>query len=165
MLNLKGLFKGEHNMRWHMVPIADEGKSGIPTRRWITRLLYRRVKLEKAKRGYLLSKANGKKATIGDYDPLFRDYVTRAIKANLKAKRDVFRKGVDPSDYSLRRSPRRGSTTTATNNNVDPLTIELVNRWRKREKAKGAEPSLPMRQVYTQVRNAIDATLRSSQSH
>ena len=41
MVTLKGRFKGENNLRWHCVPIADITKSGIPTRRWISRLLNR----------------------------------------------------------------------------------------------------------------------------
>ena len=40
-----------------------------------------------------------------------------------------------------------------TNQDVLEKVIELVNRWRKKEAAKGSEPGLPMRQVYTQVRS------------
>ena len=68
-------------------------------------------------------------------------------------------------DYSLRRSPRRGAITTAANNKVDETTIELIGRWRKKEAAKGAEPGLSMRQVYTQVSNAVEALSRFSLSH
>ena len=34
-----------------------------------------------------------------------------------------------------------------------------MGRWRSREAAKGAEPGLPMRQVYTQVKSAVNAML------
>ena len=78
---------------------------------------------------------------------------------------DRFSKAVDIRNYSLRRSPRRGATTTAANNKVDETTTELIGRWRRREKARGAEPGLPMRQVYTQVSNALEALIRYSQSH
>ena len=83
----------------------------------------------------------------------------------MSARPGLFPKGVDVHDFSLRRSPCRGSTTSATNNKVHPLALELMNRWRKRERARGAEPGLSMRQVYTQVRDTIDATLEYSLSH
>jgi hypothetical protein len=111
--------------------------------------------------GYLFARRNGSKASLGDYDSLFRDYLTRLRTSNSAA----FSKGVDIRDYSLRRSPRRGAVTTAANNQVDETTTELIGRWRKKEKARGAEPGLPMRQVYTQVSAAVEALLRFSQSH
>ena len=52
-------------------------------------------------------------------------------------------------------SLRRGATTEAENNNVDTVAIELTNRWRKKEAARGSEASLSMRQVYTQVSRAV----------
>ena len=59
MITLKGRFKGENNLRWHCVPIADITKSGIPTRRWISRLLDRRVNREGKRAGYLFARKNG----------------------------------------------------------------------------------------------------------
>ena len=78
---------------------------------------------------------------------------------------DRFLKGVDIREHSLRRSPRRGATTHAANNKVDETITELISRWRKREKAKGAEPGSTMRQVYTQVSSALVAQVRYSLSH
>ena len=43
IITLKGLLKGENNLRWYCVPIADITKSEIPTMRWISRLLDRQV--------------------------------------------------------------------------------------------------------------------------
>ena len=109
----------------------------------------------------MFAREMGKKASLGDYDPIFRDYVERAMKL----KKGLFSKAVSVDNYSLRRSLRRGATTEAENNNVDPVAIELINRWRKKESARGAEAGLSMRQVYTQVSRAIVAVLRFSQSH
>lgn len=161
MITLRGKFKGEHNLRWHCVPLADVSKSRIPSRCWISRLLRRRMILEGCKVGFLFARRNGAKASLGDYDPLFRDYLSRLRTKNPS----LFSQGIDIRDYSLRRSPRRGAVTTAANNKVDETTTELIGRWRKKEKAKGAEPGLPMRQVYTQVSSAVEALLRFSQSH
>ena len=41
MMTPKGIFKGENNLRWHCVLLEDKENSGIPTRRWISRILYR----------------------------------------------------------------------------------------------------------------------------
>ena len=161
MVTLRGRFKGEQNLRWHCVPLADICKSKIPSRRWISRLLHRRIVLEGCTVGYLFARKNGGKASLGDYDSLFRDYLSRLRTSNPS----TFSQGVDIRDYSLRRSPRRGAVTTAANNQVDETTTELIGRWRKKEKARGAEPGLPMRQVYTQVSAAVEALLRFSQSH
>ena len=138
MITLKGKFKGEDNLRWHCVPIADETKSGIPTRRWISRLLARRAQAEGKRTGYLFARPNGRKASLGDYDPLFRDYLAQAQKAFPKK----FTSSVPVTDFSLRRSLRRGATTESENNAVDPVTIELINRWRKKERARRAEAGL-----------------------
>ena len=161
MITLRGKFKGENNMRWHCLPLADVTKSGIPTRRWISRLMWRRTGREGKRAGHLFAKRNGKRASLGDYDPLFKDYVERAMKSRSK----LFSSMVAVKDFSLRRSLRRGATAESENNKVDTVAIELINRWRKKEKARGAEAGLSMRQVYTQVSRAVVATLRFSQSH
>lgn len=46
---------------------------------------------------------------------------------------------------------------------LEEVAIEMNNRWRKREKAKGAEPGMSMRAIYTQVENALDTYLRYSE--
>ena len=70
----------------------------------------------------------------------------------------------DLQDFSLWSSPCAGGTTEASNRGVQEATVELIRHWRKRESAKGSEPDLPMRQVYTKVRDSIKAILIFSQS-
>jgi hypothetical protein len=41
MLTLKGCFKGEVDERWHIVPICDKTRLGIPFRLWMERIMYR----------------------------------------------------------------------------------------------------------------------------
>ena len=72
---------------------------------------------------------------------------------------ELFITGFFIGDFSLRRSPRRGATTEAENNNVDTVAIELILRWRKREATIGTDAGLSMRQVYTQVSRAVVAFL------
>ena len=160
MITLKGRFKGENNLRWHCVPLADKTKSNIPTRRWLSRLLNTRVNLDGQVTGFLFARQDGRKASLGDYDASFRDYLERARESHA----GFFFSSALITDYSLRRSLRRGATIEAENNNVDTAAIELINRWRKKESARGAEPTLSMRQVYTQVSRAAGSALRFSQS-
>ena len=120
MITLKGQFKGENNLRWHCVPLADQTKSGIPTQRWISRILHHRTMVDKDRVGYLFARLKGRKASLGDYDPLFRDYLERGQKARPK----LSTAGVPIKDFSLRRSLRRGATTKAESNNVDTVVIE-----------------------------------------
>ena len=56
--------------------------------------------------------------------------------------------------FALRRSLRRGSILETTNR-VSDTVIKLINRWRKKEGAKGAEPGLTMQQTYAHVNNTL----------
>ena len=78
---------------------------------------------------------------------------------------ELFNTGVFIGDFSLIRSPWRGATTEADNNNVDTASIKIINGRRKSESARGTEVGLSMRQVYTHVYIAVVASLRLSQSH
>jgi hypothetical protein len=49
-------------------------------------------------------------------------------------------------------------------NKVDEKVIELINRWQKKESARGSEAGLAMRQVYTQVRNTVPVMMEFSRA-
>ena len=51
-----------------------------------------------------------------------------------------------------------------TQRGVDSKVMELVNRWRSKEGAKGSVPNLPMRQVYTEVRSTLPTMLKYSRA-
>ena len=160
MLTLRGRFKGENNLKWHLVPVVDETSSGIRARRWVHRLVHLRLTEDRVEEGPLFVDGNGKRAKMRDFNSTFQEFVGLARDRSPEA----FSSKVEIEDYNLRRSLRRGSTTQAHNNKTPVATIELVNRWRKREAARGAEPGLEMRQVYTQALTAVDATLEYSRN-
>ncbi len=160
MIALRGKFKGEHNMRWHLVPIVDVTSSGIQVRKWVQRLIAFRIQSDQVREGPLFVNEKGKQAKMADYNSKFQSFVSLAMKRHP----NDFSSKIEVEDFNLRRSMRRGSTTQAQNNNVPVPTIELINRWRRREAARGAEPGLPMRQVYTQALSAVDTTLQYSRS-
>ena len=117
--------------------------------------------MEKQERGFLFSRDNGSKASIGDYDPMFRNLLERGQKMHP----ELFDIGVFIGYLSLRRIPRSGATTEAENNNMYIADIKLINRWRKKEAAKGTELVPSMLQMYTYVSRAVVASLCFSQSH
>lgn len=163
MITLMGKFKRESVMRFHSLPIADASKSRVPTRRWISRLVARRTGIDGDKKGWLFINKKGNRAKISDFDALFRSLVKRAHARQPKE----FPAGTDFDQYSLRRSLRRGSTTTAGNNQVPEPVVNRINRWRKDDRSRGGDPmaGLSMFEVYTAVRNSIDAALHYSLSH
>ena len=118
------------------------------------------MNIEGCKSGPLFADPLGRKAPLKTFDDDFREVLRKLMDETPSA----FPAGVDVGDYSLRRSLRRGSTTEAQNNGVPSTTIDLINRWRSREAAKGAEPGLPMRQVYTETSSALAGILAYSQS-
>ena len=71
---------------------------------------------------------------------------------------------IESEDFSLWRSPRRGAVLETTQRVVDSKVMELVNRWRSKEGAKGLVSNLPMWQVYTEVRNPLPTMLKYSQA-
>ena len=98
---------------------------------------------EGAVKGFLDRYKNGRKSSIGYYDPMFRNLLERVKKMHP----ELFATGGFIGDFRLRRSPLRGATTEAENKNVENAAIEIINRWRKREAARGKEVGLSIRQV------------------
>ena len=160
MVTLRGRFKGEDNLKWHLSPIVDITSSGIKVRRWVHRLLFLRLTEDLVEEGPLFVNSAGNRARMRDYNDTFQQYIRLAIDRSPS----TFSSKSEAEDFNLRRSLRRGSTTQSHNNKTPPATIELMNRWRKREAARGAEPGLEMRQVYTQALSATQATLEYSKN-
>jgi hypothetical protein len=159
VLTLHGRFKGEAGERWHCVPIAVKTRTGLPVFKWLERLMRRRTVVEKRESGWLFGDAQGKRRRFGFYDPLFLEMLTRARSSRPECMDQV----VELEDFSLWRSGRRGATTEAGNQKVSAHVIDLMGRWRQKEAAKGSQPGLPMRQVYTQVKSSFPAMLLYSE--
>jgi hypothetical protein len=158
LLTLHGKFKGETGVRWHCVPIAIETRSGLPVCKWMARLIKRRVFDQGIRAGWLFGDGKGNRRKFGRYDPCLIDMLER-VKLHFP---DQLHKVTEPGDFSLWRSGRRGAITEAANQKIDQQVIELMGRWRQREAARGTEPGLPMRQVYTQMRSVFPAMLSFS---
>jgi hypothetical protein len=160
MLTLKGRFKEEVDERWHLVPVSNTTRSGLPFRRWMERVLHRRVNLHTRDTGWLFQDQQGARLKFGHYNSLFRVLVDQARERYPR----LLLEAVDTGNFSLWRSPRRGAVLETTNQDVSEKVIDLINPWRKKEVAKGSEAGLAMRQVYTQVRSTLPAMLKFSKA-
>ena len=160
MATLYGRFKGETGYRWHCLPICDSSRSGIPRRLWVGRLMHRRVEVQGRTNGWLFRGPKGRRARIKDFDSDFQDWINRLHATSP----EIFSKGTLLAQFSLRRSLRRGAVLE-TFNRVDRDIVTLMNRWRTKEGARGADPGLGMWQTYTQVRSLVPELKLYSQAH
>jgi hypothetical protein len=67
-------------------------------------------------------------------------------------------------DFGISRSFRRGATSAARTRGVNDKQVELINRWRKFEGAKGRHPSLPMHEHYSDIEVLIPELVKFSQA-
>jgi hypothetical protein len=148
---LLGRLKGEMGERYHMMILARETVSGLEPGKWADRMsesLRRRGRTN----GYMFQNARGKQAKIGHYED---EFLERLVGVRI-ARPSLFDPGVNVTEvYSLRRSLRRGSTTRARNQGVPEALIEMNNRWRKVESARGRRPGMSMMAHYTEIRLSI----------
>jgi hypothetical protein len=150
---LIGRIKGETGERYHMMVLARETKTGIQAGLWADRVAEVN-KERKRSRGPVFINKKGLRAKVGDFESQFLERMV-----NLKVSRPfLFEPGVDISEsYSLFRSLRRGSTSQAVKNRVPQDIIELNNRWRKFDRARGMKPSLGMKDHYTEIKMILEA--------
>jgi hypothetical protein len=150
---LLGRIKGETGERYHMMILARETQSGIRAGLWADRVAAAN-KERKRDRGPVFRNKKGERAKIGDFEG---EFLERMIRLKI-SRPGLFEPGVDISEsYSLFRSLRRGSTSQAVKRRVDPDIIELNNRWRKFDRARGMKPSLGMKHHYTEIKLILAA--------
>jgi hypothetical protein len=111
-------------------------------------------------KGWLFETRTGARAKFGSYDATFKTLVSLAWAANAC----LVPQAIEAKDISLWRLPQRGAVLETTHRGVDSKVMDLVNRWRSKEGAKGSAPNLPMRQVYTEVRSTLPTMLKYSQA-
>eukprot|EP00980_Cylindrotheca_fusiformis_P023557 scaffold10595_cov116-Cylindrotheca_fusiformis.AAC.1 len=161
VLPLLGRLKGEQGERYHMIFMARVTKSGVRAGVWADRLGLLIYHHKGWRNGWIFRQPDGEQAKIGQYD---EEFITRLIRVQGR-RPDLFEPNLEVVDvYGLRRSPRRGSTSEATNAGVRREVIELNNRWRKFERAKGRNPSMDMASHYTEVRLMLKSFLEYSYS-
>jgi len=135
---LLGMYKGEAHHCYHLTPLAAVTSSGIQVRTWICRLV--QVQREAGRsHGPAFGDRHGDTLGSGFVEGLLADRL-QLIK---DTRPGIIPKEVDCNDhFGISRSFRRGATTTAHLRGVEKRVVDLTNRWRKFEDAKGRRPEL-----------------------
>jgi hypothetical protein len=160
IIPLLGRFKGETGERYHLTPLAAVTSSGIQVRSWVKRLVETKVS-----RGYVRG-------------PLFGDEMGLVVKAKTIEMELMERlqgiKETEPGlipldldvyeDFGISRSFRRGATSTARTRGVDDKYVNLINRWRTFEDAKGQRPTLSMQDHYSDIQIILPELMEFSKA-
>jgi hypothetical protein len=150
---LLGRLKGETGERYHMMVMARESASGIIGGIWADRVVEVNRSIDRTK-GWVFTKGRARQAKIAN----FEDEFINRLEGLRIVRPGLFEPGIDIAvAYSLFRSLRRGSNTEAIRNKVEATIIDMNNRWRKFERARGRMPSLSMQQHYTQMQGVLAA--------
>jgi hypothetical protein len=158
IIPLLGRFKGEQNTRYHLAPLAAETRSGLKVQRWVERLITVQENSGRV-RGPAFCNPAGEVASSLAFDVGF---VERLLIVQA-ARPDVIPADVDISEqFGVSQSFRRGSTSVARTRGVDDKQVELINRWRKVEAARGRRPTLPMREHYSDIAILIPEMVKYS---
>ena len=73
METLKGRFKGETGINWHMLPLVDVTESGIKIRRWVGRWWEILVEEDGRSEGLVLQNIQVERTRICDIDERFQE--------------------------------------------------------------------------------------------
>jgi hypothetical protein len=152
---LLGHLKGEDGEGYHMLLMASETASGLKIWHWREQLVLMRERQGRFHGPAFCDDSGREVATMSDYEEIFYD-----ILHKIQDQRpDLIGPDVDIEQiYGFFCSFCQGATTRAREQGVSEADINLINRWQKVERALGMEPSLAIRNHYTEV-----VQLKSSQ--
>jgi hypothetical protein len=157
---LLGRFKGETGENYHLLCIADVTSHGLEPRKWIGRL----VSMYQAKgirNGPFFRNRRGDKLKATHFEPRFHDRLEQ-VKLTKPQLMSSVEDVVD--EYGVSRSFRRGATSEVVNQGLSPEAIDANNRWRRVHQAGASQPSLSMREHYTDVRQTLNLRLQFSRA-
>ena len=152
---LLGFFKGETGIQYHLTPLVARTSSGIEVKRWITRLVGVRDEAG-IRNGPAFCDSFGNIAKTKIYE----DAILERFCVIQRWENSPIAKGVNVfEDFGVSRSFRRGSTSEARIRGVDDREVDLTNRWRNHENAKGRKPRRSMRDHYSDIEILVPALL------
>ena len=165
-LGMVGRFKRQVGEKMFIQPLTVRSVSGLEYRLWMYRMITEfdrqgiqtgpvfRVTDKKDPRQY-------KRAKVGDLDSLLYPLLRRVQEIHP----DFIGEEVNVEDeYSVSRSLKRGATSQVRNQQIPQDVIEANNRWRQREKARGATPHMSLLERYADARAVVPLLVRFSES-
>ena len=154
---LIGKFKGETGERYHSIVLANESLSGLETRWWIEKLL--EVCTEEGRQaGFAFANKDGLPPDTAEYNALFRQYLYRMQQE----WEDIFSAKEDVTRYGISRTLRKSAVSRAGRAGLPEDVLNVMNRWRTVENARGARPKHNMKNHYTDARALAPLTWRYS---
>jgi hypothetical protein len=154
---LLGKFKGETGERYHSIILANESSSGLKTRWWVEKLM-EVCTIENRSTGYAFNEADGSAPSSSEYNALVRHYLALVAEE----EDSVFEGELDLTRYGISRTYRKTSETRARRAGIPKDQVEVVNRWKTIERAKGRRPNLAMADHYANARELGTLTWRYS---
>lgn len=158
IIPLLGFFKGETGIQYHLTPLVARTSSGIEVKKWVIRLVGVREEAGILNGpAFCDSYGNIAKTKIYENAILERFSIIQRWENSPIAKNiNVY------EDYGVSRSFRRGSTSEARIRGVDDREVDLINRWRNHENAKGRKPRRAMRDHYSDIEILVPGLLAYS---
>ena len=157
---LLGRFKGEKGEKHHYMVTVLKTKSGLEPAKWIGRALnwYSERGISN---GPMFRNKLGARAKVKEFEGPIFDGLYRIQRE----RPDLIDPLVDVGgEYGMSRSHRRGSDSRAMAERIPEDAINLNNRWRKFEKAKGKRPTLKMTEHYADIQLLLPMFLVYSRS-
>jgi hypothetical protein len=145
-----GWFKSEIGEDKHVAVVTNILKSGLRFRLWLERLAWLLIKEKKDKLGGpAFCHEDGTMLRSFELDREFHN----SLRIVQLERPDLISDEIDISkSYGTFRSLRRGSLTKATEEGIEGLDLELINRLRKFENSKGGSPHMSMREHYLEIK-------------
>ena len=158
-LALQGKFKGENNVRHHLIAVASFTMSGIQTRWWIEKLIAIRER-EGHTSGPAFADSTGRLANTREYNAVLRAFLTR-IQADkhlgmLTEKDDI------EKNYGFFRTWRKSAENAARAAGLEADVQKAMNRWSTIESAQGKRPKFNMIEHYSSSEMLMPVTWRYS---
>ena len=161
VITLTGRFKKETGVLSHNIPLVERTSSGLEIRVWLERMM---DWYGEDRSGYVFRDANGKRIKTNHYAPDILQKLKDIQDSESPTHVGLIDQSVDVfEDYGMSRSFRRGSDSRAIDMDLDTTTIELINRWRSTEGAKGKTASLKMIHRYADIRLIVGRYLKYSE--
>jgi hypothetical protein len=149
---LLGQFKGETGENYHLLYIVDVTSHGLEPRKWIGQLvsIYQALGI---RNGPLFRTKEGDRVKATHFEQRFHDRLEQ-----VKLTKPHLMTSVDDvsEEYGVSRSFIREATSEVVNQRLPPEIIDANNHWRKLHQSRASQPTLTMREHYTDVRQTLN---------
>ena len=156
VLPLRGKFKNEIGIDYHMFNVASETQSGLEPRWWMDKLVAV-CESEGRTTGPVFATLSGRLADSSDYDATFRSYLQKVQDTTGLIDKDF---NVHTM-FGISRTPRKTTTSRAKRAGFNDKLDEF-NRWKKSEDAQNRKVRHKMSVLYSEAVLMMPVTWRVS---